>query len=160
VRSSGESSLTTHGAREAVDACRYLGALIAAAANGAGKDELLSTEIAPPEDLAPGVAGVAGGSFRRKGESEIRGSSYVVESLEAALWVFRNSGSFEEGALLAVNLGDDTDTTGAVYGQLAGAFYGAGAIPENWLETIALREKIEALALGLHEAARRRSTPG
>jgi len=160
VRRSGESSLTTHGAREAVDACRYLGALIAAAANGVGKEELLSAKIALPEDLAPRVAGVAGGSFRRKGRAEIRGSGYVVESLEAALWAFHNSASFEEGALLAVNLGDDADTTGAVYGQLAGAFYGAGAIPEAWLDTIALREEIEALAQRLHEAARRRSAPG
>jgi ADP-ribosyl-[dinitrogen reductase] hydrolase len=145
VERSGESSLTTHGAPEAVDACRYFGTLVAGAANGIQKDELLSEEIAPP-NLAPKVAEVAGDSFKRKGEDEIRGSGYVVESLEAALWAFHNSGSFEEGALLAVNLGDDADTTGAVYGQIAGAFYGESSIPESWREKLTFREKIEGFA--------------
>ena len=53
----------------------------------------------------------------------------MVECLEAALWALYCSESFEEGALLAVNLGDDADTTGAVYGQLAGALYGVEGIP-------------------------------
>ena len=51
-----------------------------------------------------------------------------------------------EGALLAVNLGNDADTTGAVYGQLAGAFYGIKAIPENWRECIAKKEMILKMA--------------
>lgn len=145
VSNSAESSRTTHGAREAVDACRYLGALIAGAANGAGKDELLSEGFVPT-GLAPKIAEVAGGSFKRKGESRIRGSGYCVESLEAALWAFHNSGSFEEGALLAVNLGDDADTTGAVYGQLAGAYYGESGIPRRWREKLTFRETIEGYA--------------
>jgi ADP-ribosyl-[dinitrogen reductase] hydrolase len=64
--------------------------------------------------------------------AEIRGSGYVVKCLEAALWAFHNSDSFREGCLLAVNLGDDADTTGAVYGQLAGAYYGENDIPAEW----------------------------
>jgi ADP-ribosyl-[dinitrogen reductase] hydrolase len=76
-----------------------------------------------------------------------------VLSLEAALWAFARSGDFRDGALLAVNLGDDADTTGAVYGQLAGAFYGAEAIPADWREKLALRETIEALADVLLELA-------
>jgi ADP-ribosylglycohydrolase len=59
----------------------------------------------------------AAGSFKRKEPPEIRGTGYVVESLEAALWAFARPSSFWEGALLAVNLGDDADTTGAIYGQ-------------------------------------------
>ena len=66
--------------------------------------------------------------------------------LEAALWAFYHGGSFREGCLLAVNLGDDADTTGAVYGQLAGAFYGEEGIPQAWRAQLAERELIEALA--------------
>jgi ADP-ribosyl-[dinitrogen reductase] hydrolase len=70
----------------------------------------------------------------------------VVRLLEAALWAFHGSNSFEEGCLLAVNLGDDVDTTAAIYGQLAGAFYGEGTIPERWLAKLAHRRLIEDLA--------------
>jgi ADP-ribosylglycohydrolase len=63
-----------------------------------------------------------------------------VDCLEAALWAFHRSETFRDGALLAVNLGDDADTTGAVYGQLAGAYYGAQGIPSAWLTKLAHRE--------------------
>jgi ADP-ribosyl-[dinitrogen reductase] hydrolase len=78
-----------------------------------------------------------------------------VRSLEAALWAFDSSDGFREGALLAVNLGDDADTTGAVYGQVAGALYGEDLIPAEWREQLALRETIERLA----DALRTRVTP-
>jgi ADP-ribosylglycohydrolase len=76
----------------------------------------------------------------------IRGTGYVVESLEAALWAFDRSTSFREGALLAVNLGDDADATGAVYGQLAGVYYGDAAIPAEWRDRLAMRDRIESYA--------------
>ncbi len=79
---------------------------------------------------------IAAGSFKRRQPPEIKGTGYVVKSLEAALWAFYNSSSFAEGCLLAVNLGDDADTTGAVYGQLAGAFYGESTIPEKWISQL------------------------
>ncbi len=72
----------------------------------------------------------------------------MVASLEAALWAFHKSESFEEGALLAVNLGEDadtTDTTGAVFGQIAGAFYGKSGIPGRWLELLHDRELMEKM---------------
>lgn len=81
---------------------------------------------------------------------QIKGSGYVVESLEAALWAFYHSDTFEEGALLAVNLGDDADTTGAVYGQLAGAYYGVGQIPAKWRNIIWERELIENFATEIY----------
>jgi ADP-ribosyl-[dinitrogen reductase] hydrolase len=152
VDRAAESSRTTHGAPEAVDACRYLAALLVGAVNGASKDELLADhfESAPgiwrERPLSPNIAAVAAGSFRHKMPPEIRGTGYVVESLEAALWAFQRSGSFREGALLAINLGDDADTTGAVYGQLAGTFYGENAIPEDWRGKIVHRELIITLA--------------
>ena len=70
----------------------------------------------------------------RREPPEIIGCGYVVKSLEAALWAFHRSETFEQGCLLAVNLGDDADTTAAIYGQLAGAYYGIDGIPEEWKE--------------------------
>ena len=92
---------------------------------------------------------IAAGSFREKQPPQIRGKGYVVDCLEAALWAFATTTDFESGALAAVNLGDDADTTGAVYGQLAGAFYGATAIPERWRVRLAYLEDIEAMAHSL-----------
>ena len=152
VRYAADSSRTTHGALEAVDACRYFAALIVGALQGRSKADLLGPAFSPVEGLwereplAPAVAEIARGSFHRRNPPEIRGSGYVIHSLEAALWAFAKSRSFEEGALLAVNLGEDADTTGAVYGQLAGAFYGVEAIPEGWRATLHGRETLERFA--------------
>ncbi|WP_434075996.1 ADP-ribosylglycohydrolase family protein [Moorella naiadis (nom. illeg.)] len=155
VAKAGESSRTTHGAKESVDACRYFAALIVGAVDGAAKEELLSDHYEPTPGLwweaplAPKIAAVASGSFKRRNPPEVRGTGYVVDCLEAALWAFYHSSSFREGALLAVNLGDDADTTGAVYGELAGTYYGEDGIPAEWREKIAMREQIVSLAEGL-----------
>lgn len=101
------------------------------------------------DPLHPAIAAVADGSFRVKHPPEIQGTGYVVASLEAALWAFASTSDFRSGALAAVNLGDDADTTGAVYGQVAGAFYGAEGIPAEWRDRIARREDIESLAVRL-----------
>ena len=157
IERSADSSRTTHGAPNCVDACRYFSALIIGAVNGAGKAELLSERYSPApglweeRPLAPEVDEVAYGSYREKSPPEIQGSGYVVRSLEAALWAFDRGDTFEEGCLLAANLGDDADTTAAVYGQLAGAFYGEGGIPEGWRSKLAYRALIESYAEKLHE---------
>jgi ADP-ribosylglycohydrolase len=82
----------------------------------------------------------------RRHRASTSGTAYVVDCLEAALWAFHRSDSFKDGALLAVNLGDDADTTGAVFGQLAGAYYGEQGIPEAWRSRLAYRELIERYA--------------
>ena len=74
-----------------------------------------------------------------------------MRSLEAALWAFYRSDDSREGALCAVNLGDDADSTGAIYGQLAGAYYGVNAIPQDWIEHLALRELISEKATALFD---------
>jgi len=161
IERSAESSKTTHGALTAVDACRYLGALIVGAVTGASKEKLLSDHFCPvsgywkEKPLVAEIDEIASSSFRHKNPPQIRGTGYVVRSLEAALWAFYHSGSFKEGCLLAVNLGNDADTTGAVYGQLAGAFYGEKAIPESWLSKLAYRDLIESFAVQLFELSRR-----
>ncbi len=157
VEMAAESSRTTHGVAAAVDGCRYLAALLVGAVQGVGKEELLSQRYSPlpaywaKAPLVPEIDEVAAGSFKRRGPPEIVGSGYVVKSLEAALWAFYHGDSFRQGCLLAVNLGDDADTTGAVYGQLAGAFYGEGGIPESWRARLAMRQRITSLAEGLYE---------
>jgi ADP-ribosyl-[dinitrogen reductase] hydrolase len=152
IELAGQSSRTTHGASEAVDACRYFAGLLLGALQGRDKPELLSPGFSPvpglwaDAPLTPKIAAVAAGSFMTKEPPAIRGTGYVVDCLEAALWAFRRSTSFLDGVLLAVNLGDDADTTGAVYGQLAGAYYGAQGIPEIWRAKLAYREVIERSA--------------
>lgn len=74
--------------------------------------------------------------------AEITGTGYAVASLEAALWCFMGSETFEDAILMAANLGGDADTTAAVCGQLAGAYYGVQDIPQTWLSRLALRDKI------------------
>lgn len=146
---SGKSSRTTHGAEVCIDACRYMGALIVGALNGEEKEALLAPHFSPisqlweEEPLCSDIAEIANGSFKEKEPPEIAGTGYVVKSLEAALWAFSASSSFEEGCLLAVNLGNDADTTGAVYGQIAGAFYGRRDIPDSWLNRLVMRERIQ-----------------
>ena len=81
-------------------------------------------------------------------EDGIHSSGYVVDALEAAVWSLVNSASFEETLLKAVNLGDDTDTVGAIAGGLAGLYYGYDAIPEDWLGALQRREWIEGLCEG------------
>jgi ADP-ribosylglycohydrolase len=155
LEKSAESSRTTHGAPQAVDACLDLGGLLVGAATGASKDELVSDYYAPVPDywnahpLHPAVEEIAAGSFRRRNPPDIHGRGYVVSTLEAALWAFYTTNTFEEGCLKVINLGDDADTTGAVFGQLAGAFYGEHSIPNEWRAKLAMRERIEELADGL-----------
>jgi ADP-ribosyl-[dinitrogen reductase] hydrolase len=147
---SGESSRTTHGAAAAMDACRLFGLMIAAAAGGESKEAVLSDELWQDESLASEIAEIAYGSFKRKQPPEIQGSGYVVRSLEAALWALHTTDDFRLGALAAVNLGDDADTTGAVYGQLAGVIYGEDGIPSEWLDRLTYRDMIASLADSLY----------
>ena len=150
-----ESSRTTHGAPTAVDACRYYAALILGALGGASKEELLDPDFYTGS-LVPEIAEVAAGSFKQKNPPAIAGTGYVVKSLEAALWAFYRSNTFEKGALLAANLGDDSDTTATVFGQLGGAFYGVDDIPSGWLAKLTMREFITEMAdslLALSEIA-------
>jgi len=144
-----KSSRTTHGAREAVDASRLLGVMIALALCGATKTGILFdshlTQIVEG-DLAPAIRDIAQGGYKNKDRDVIRGSGYVVQSLEAALWCFWQTDTYRDAILLATNLGDDADTTAAVCGQIAGAFYGVEAIPERWLEKLAKRDLIQDLA--------------
>ncbi|UJR07645.1 hypothetical protein I4U23_011933 [Adineta vaga] len=146
VEYSAVSNLLTHGDRKAVDACRLYGALIVAALHGEPKSSLLQDDFYEQHikwfgniPLHDDVMQIIRGSYKLKNgyEDGIRGKGYVIDSLKAALWAFwSDEDSFEKGVLAAINLGDDTDTTAAIYGQLAGAYYGYSKLPSKWTELI------------------------
>ena len=153
VRMAGESSRTTHGAEECVDACRLFAWLLLRAFEAEDKS-FRQVDPGTMPDRAPlsrRVEALARGTYADKTEDEIRGSGYVVDCLEASLWCFARSDSFAEAVLMAVNLGDDTDTTGAVCGQIAGAFYGVGGIPGEWREQLHRGGELEGMGMGLLE---------
>ncbi|HEY9909465.1 MAG TPA: ADP-ribosylglycohydrolase family protein [Thermosynechococcaceae cyanobacterium] len=148
-----ESSRTTHGAVECVEACQlFAEMLLQALAGGDKSDVLFANEV---ETSAPAIQAIAQGAYRKKAIDEIRGTGYVVESLEAALWCFWTTDTFEQAILTAANLGDDADTTAAICGQVAGAFYGETGIPDQWLQQLYWREQITAIAdqLGVADPA-------
>ncbi|HWP24082.1 MAG TPA: ADP-ribosylglycohydrolase family protein [Candidatus Binatia bacterium] len=155
-RFAAKSSRTTHGAVECIDASRLLGRIICRALSGSSKDEVAlgdSQTFAGSEK----IVAIARGAYLEKQESSVRGSGYVVDSLEAAMWCFAHTHSFKEAVLMAANLGDDADTTAAVCGQVAGAYYGAGEIPPVWIERLALHSEITELADRLYRASKKRA---
>lgn len=144
-----KSSRTTHATLECLEACQILAGVIYRALQGKNKQEVLVEK-----DLFPltseALKEISYGDYFEKAESQIRGTGYVVESLEAALWSFWTTDSYEAAILRAVNLGDDADTTAAICGQVAGAYYGISSIPQQWLEKLVMRTEIEALAEKLY----------
>lgn len=73
----------------------------------------------------------------------------MVHSLEASLWAFHRAGTFEEAVLSAVNLVDDADTTGAVCGQFAGAYWGESGVPQRWRDGLVRRDLLEQALQGI-----------
>lgn len=145
-----ESSRTTHGARECLEASRLLAEILLRALLGMGKRQvLLGSE--PGEYATLGLRELAWGSYLDNVEEDIRGSGYVVRSLEAALWCFWKTSTFEDAILKAANLGDDADTTAAICGQVAGAFYKEKGIPQAWLDVLYMKDEIRELARKLRQ---------
>ena len=149
---SGNSSLTTHGATECVEASRLFGAMLFKALEGASKDEILVGH-GLGSFSSSNIQSIAQGEYRNKAESEISGIGYVVPSLEAALWCFYHTDNFKDAILRATNLGDDADTTAAICGQVAGAFYGEAGIPEDWRNKLVMHDEIRLLADHLYKHA-------
>jgi ADP-ribosylglycohydrolase len=150
-----ESSLSTHASEQCRSACRYLAIVLAALIRGEDREAVLSPQWTPlatltdNKPLHPLIHEVAQGSFRHKQPPTIQGSGWVVKSLEAAVWAFHDAGSFEDAVLKAVNLGDDADTTGAVCGQLAGAYWGESGIPAVLRSGLARMDMVEGALIGL-----------
>lgn len=138
------SARTTHGAQESIECTQLFAEMLRSALAGSSKEDILfATGF---KAYAPLVQNLVDGDWRNKEVSAIRGTGYVIESLEAALWCFWHTSTFEEAVLTAANLGDDADTTAAICGQLAGAYYGEEAIPIKWRDRLFMFEEIQELA--------------
>jgi ADP-ribosyl-[dinitrogen reductase] hydrolase len=150
-----ESSIPTHASEQCVSACRYLAAVLAALIRGEDREKVLSPDWKPLRQLHelkplhPLVQEIAAGSYRKKQPPEIQGSGWVIKSLEASLWAFHDADTFDEAVIKAVNLGDDADTTGAICGQLAGAYWGESGISASLRSGLARRDLIERALAGI-----------
>lgn len=148
-----QATKLTHGDQRAIDACRFYAALIWHALKGCQKEQLLDPRFHQTLNITPELKEIVKEAYQsKKGYDDgIRGKGFVLDSLKAALWAFyHDEGSFEKGVLKCVNLGDDTDTTAAIYGQLAGAHYGIDKIPKHWREKLFAGNFIMALATALY----------
>ena len=148
------SARTTHGSPQSLQCSAYFGGLIWAAFNGVDKQDLLQPFYSPCDDfqfhdLHPDVERVLSGSYRNMADEDLKPTGYVADALEVALWGLYHFDSYEEGLLAVVNLGGDADTTGAIYGQLAGAYYGVEGIPVSLIDGLARCELIKTVATNL-----------
>jgi ADP-ribosyl-[dinitrogen reductase] hydrolase len=141
-----ESSRTTHASQLCIDACCFLAELLAGMIAGADKNFIRHINYQPKTQA---IKSLKSGAFLAKAYEEITGSGYVVDSLEASLWCFYHHNSFEQCVLAAANLGNDADTTAAITGQLAGAYYGHSGIKQEWREALHWHEEIANLAANL-----------
>ncbi len=146
------SSKTTHGSPIAVESCRYFAYIVVHLLNGVDKDMIFSDRFKSglyryfdKEPLHRELDSIVKGDFMTKREDEIRSTGYVIHSLEASLWSFYHTDTFEDAILKSVNLGDDADTVGAITGQLVGAFYGSGGIPGEWVGCLSKLELIKSI---------------
>ena len=154
VRLARLQSLSTHASQPSADACAYTSALLSALIEGrewAEARQRASQQGASQqgEPFCEPMRELLSCELALKPREQISSGGYVLHTLEAALWAVETTHSFEEALIKAVNLGDDSDTVGAVTGQLAGARYGVEAIPERWLEPLAQRERLLSLSTAL-----------
>jgi ADP-ribosyl-[dinitrogen reductase] hydrolase len=136
------SSHTTHAHTNCKTICGIFSYVVAGAIQGKSKPELL-TDLRK-HSVSPEVQTVLS-EFLDKSRDQIKSSGYVLDTLEAALWAFFTTETFEQGAILTVNLAGDADTIGAIYGTLAGAHYGFDAIPTRWLTALQARHLLDAV---------------
>lgn len=154
VNAAVDSSRTTHGSQLCIDACSIFAKLVLLAFEAGTKDSIFDDNSLTQFDYSAEFSPLIDGSFKRLSYEEIRGSGYVVDCLIAAMWCFYHSDNFKDAILLAVNLGDDADTTAAVCGQIAGAYYGLSGIPEDWHNSLARHQEIKTIARQLYNAGK------
>jgi ADP-ribosylglycohydrolase/radical SAM superfamily enzyme YgiQ (UPF0313 family) len=157
LRAIAAYSAITHGHPRSMLGC-YLHCLVAGrllageapgAAYAAAMDEARSRLAALPPTMraeAPAYGRILDCSLASASAASVRGSGYVVHCLEAALWCLLNTSDYRSCVLAAVNLGEDSDTTAAVDGGLAGLVYGRASVPGEWVSVLARRSEIESLA--------------
>ena len=136
-------SATTHASPECLDSADFLARYLVNLYQGA--------DIRPVSDRwCESVQRIAETDYTGVSRDSISSSGYVIDTLEAAVWATTNANDFESAVLLAVNLGHDADTVGAVTGQIAGAIWGQSGIPAHWVKQITWIDRIQQLALELY----------
>lgn len=147
------SSNATHPYPTCAECCQIYTRLIVRAMNAASKEDLARefasmgfTDVKVKQRLDR-YSSLA--DWENTDEDDIKSSGYVLSTLEAALWAFFTTSTFKSGAFKVVNLGDDADTVGAVYGGLAGAYYGIEEIPPEWITGLQKKDVVEEIASGL-----------
>lgn len=135
----------THNDAKSADATMLLGLYLYRALQGASKGAVLAP---PPEGLLKNVAvdDLASASYRSRSLNQLRNSPYVIDALEAALWCFWSTDSFEDAVMCSARLGGDASACAALTGQLAGAYYGASMMPTHWLDCLTWNEDIQLTA--------------
>ncbi len=144
-------SALTHNHIRSKIACSFYVQMVQLMLDGVTKDEALAqtveiiTEFYKNECELSHFNRILSGNIANLTENEISSSGYVVHTLEAVLWCFMNSDNFKDSVLKAVNLGDDTDTVGALVGGIAGVYYGSELIPKEWINSLVKRSEIEKI---------------
>lgn len=146
-----KSSMVTHAAPLAIDSCVFFAQLLRGALNGESKEAILSPDYAITGGLRSEVVKIAQGSY--KSEKVFSNTGFVLHTLETALMAFYRFDTFEEGILHLASLGDDVDTVCAVYGQIAGAYYGVENLKKEWLDGLVEKEMINGVVSSLLCAA-------
>jgi ADP-ribosyl-[dinitrogen reductase] hydrolase len=148
IAQSAEAARITAQAPAVLDCVRLFAAMIHQALSGREKPDILQPPLAmwTSANTRPEVLALHAGSYQRKAALDITGGGHVVQALEAAMWAFSSAANFREGALLAANLGRDSDVVCAVYGQLAGAHFGVSAIPGIWRNSLMKHELVTETA--------------
>jgi ADP-ribosyl-[dinitrogen reductase] hydrolase len=155
-RDAASQSAITHGAVEAKACCQLFAVQMHHALNGASREQALARHRI---SVSARPTLINAGSYKAKGRDHIRSSGYVVDTLEAALWSVWTTESFEAAVLTAANLADDADSVACAAGQLAGALYGAKAIPLRWRERVAWSDRLADVALALFDRAPAEDVP-
>lgn len=123
---------TTHGSVEACDSCDLLARVLLTAYSTTDKNAVLNIDA--QSHWSDSVKNIL--TTLDVSRDEVKSSGYVIHTLHAALWCFKNTDNFRDAILLATNLGEDADTVAAVTGQIAGAYYGMSGIPIMWLDKL------------------------
>ena len=163
-----EASAVTHASEMCKSAAGFMSIMLQSLLNGVSRETVLDdgwydkvrNGFPKLPDLHPSIYKISQGSYKTKKPADpknwwpgqdnvIQGSGFVVQSLEAALWAFWKAQDFKEAVLAGVNLGEDSDTTGAICGQFAGAYWGESGIPQEWIDGLARKDMIEDALKGL-----------
>ena len=150
-RIAAQQSRATHYSDLSAGACEALAVILSAQINGG--DWETASKPTPAGHWPDAIKAISAENWNGRDRESISSTGFVVHTLEAALWAVDTTSSFSSAVLKAVNLGDDADSVGAVAGQLAGARYGLTGIPQNWLDVLIHRERIEAIGHQLFDAS-------